>query len=81
MIGPSMGILAHNTHVTFTGIATALASGGVGGLLTNIFCGVFHNLVNNYQDLLLIVAFFLRAIRTIKQTFVSCPITRIFISL
>jgi hypothetical protein len=61
-----MDILAHNTHVTFNGIASALASGSAGGLLTNIFCGIFQKFINNYSDLMLAVSFFLPALRTTK---------------
>ncbi len=82
IIGPTMGILAHNTHVTFNGIATALASGNVGWLATNILCGFFQNIVNKYQDLMLSMSFFLRAISIIKQTcFLFCFVTSIFIFL
>lgn len=62
-----MSILAHNNNVTFNGIATALASASVAALLTNVCCGIFQNFVDKYQDLLLAMAFSLRAIRTIKQ--------------
>jgi hypothetical protein len=50
MIGPTMGILAYNIHVTYSGIATVLASRTAGGLLTNIVCGVFQKFVNNSFD-------------------------------
>jgi hypothetical protein len=76
-----MGIIAHNTHVTFNGIGSALASGSAGGLLTNIFCGIFQKSVKNHLDFMLVMAFFLRAIRTIEQTLCSYHINNIFISL
>ena len=64
-----MGMLAHNTGVTYKGIVTALASGSIGGLVTNLLCGFLQKLVNNYQDMMLVTAFLLRAIRTIKEQF------------
>ncbi len=76
-----MSILAYNIHVTYNGIASALGSASVGGLITNIVCGIFQNFVKNYQDLLLTMAFFLRAIRTIEQTIFSCHINNIFVYL
>jgi hypothetical protein len=79
IIGPTIGILAHNTHVTYSGIATALASASAGWLITNILCGVLQNIFNNYQDLMLSMGFFLRAISIIKQTCFSCFVNSIFI--
>jgi hypothetical protein len=82
IIGPTMGILAHNTHVTYNGIASALASGSVGGLTTNILCGsVFQNFVNHHVDVMIAVGLFLRAICTIKQTPFSFSMNSIFVSL
>ncbi|UJR19827.1 hypothetical protein I4U23_022960 [Adineta vaga] len=59
IIGPTMTILAHNIQVTFNGIASVLASGSAGGLITNIFCGIFQNFTNNYSELMLTTGFFL----------------------
>jgi len=57
-----MGILAHNTHVTYNGIASALAARSGGYFVANILCGVFQNTVKNYPDLILAASFFLSAI-------------------
>lgn len=62
-------MLAHNTNVTFYGIATALSAWSVGNLVTNIVFGFLQNLLNNHRDLMLTIAFFLRAIRTMKNDF------------
>ena len=62
-------MLAHNTDVTFNGIATALSAWSIGSLASNLICGFLQNFVNNYQDLMLTIAFFLRAIRTMKNKF------------
>ena len=64
-----MGTLARNTGVTYNGMATALAAGSIGALITTITCGFLQNLVNNYQDVMLVLAFFFRAIRTTKEQF------------
>ncbi|CAF0728307.1 unnamed protein product [Adineta steineri] len=57
IVGSTMGILAHNTHVTFNGMATALALRSIGSLLGNVFCGIFQKITKSYSDLLLTVAF------------------------
>lgn len=76
-----MNILAHNTNVRFNGIATALASASVGGLTSNILSVIFQKFVNNYNDLLFALVFFLRAIRTKKRIIIfSCSINGISIS-
>jgi hypothetical protein len=62
-----MGILAHNSHVTYNGIASALAAAAAGGLLTNILCVICRKLVSNHLDLILAVFFGLHAIRKIEQ--------------
>jgi hypothetical protein len=62
-----MEILAHNINVTFNGIASVLASASAGGLITNIFFGIFQNLINNYSDLMIAIVFFLSALRTTEH--------------
>ncbi len=57
-----MHILAYNIHVTYSGIATAIALRTAGGLVSNILCGIFQNFVNNNQDLMLIIGYFIPAI-------------------
>ncbi len=79
MIGPTMGILAHNAHVTYNGIASALASAAAGGLLTNILYGICQKYIDNYQDLMLALFFGLRGIRKIQQIFFSYYITSLLI--
>ncbi len=81
MIGPTMGILAYNIHVTYSGIATVLASRTAGGLLTNIVCGVFQKFVNNSQDLMLTIGFLVPAISTTDLIFYYCFINSLLISL
>ncbi len=76
-----MGILAHNTHVTFNGIGSALAARSAGGLISNIVCGFLQNFVNNYQDLMLTIGFILSAIRTTEQISFSYHINSMFIFL
>lgn len=77
-----MSVLAHNNHVTFNGMATALVSSSFAALFTNICCGIFQDFINDYQDLILTMGFLLRAIRTIKENlFFSYYINNIFISL
>ena len=66
IIGPTMEILAQNIHVTFNGMASVLASASAGGLITNIFYGIFQNCINNYSDVMLAIVFFLSALRTIE---------------
>ncbi len=76
-----MGILAYNIHVTYSGIATALASRIAGGLLNNVVCGIFQKFVNNYQDLMLTIGFFVPAISTTNRIFYSRSISSLFIYL
>jgi hypothetical protein len=76
-----MGILAYNIHVTYSGIATALASRTAGGLLNNIVCGVFQKFVNNYQDLMLTIGFIVPAISTTDLIFYSRFINSLLILL
>jgi hypothetical protein len=75
-----MGILAHNTHVTFNGIASALASRSAGSLISNILCGIFQKVVKNYPDLMLAIAFFIPAIGTTEQNSYSYHINIMCIS-
>ncbi len=69
-----MGVLAYNIHVTYNGIASALASRSAGGFLNNVVCGIFQRFVNNYQDLMLTIGFIVPTIRTIDLIFFSRPI-------
>ena len=62
-----MIILAHNTGVTYNGIASALASRSGGYLIANLFCVIFQKIVKNYSDLTLAVSFFLAAIDKFQQ--------------
>jgi hypothetical protein len=57
-----MIILAHNTHVTYNGIASALATRSGGYLIANILCGIFQKVMKNYSDFVLFGSFFLSAI-------------------
>ncbi len=62
-----MIILAHNTHVTYNGIATALAARSGGYLIANIICAIFQKIVMNYSELVLATSFFLPAIGETKE--------------
>jgi hypothetical protein len=75
-----MGILAHNTHVTYNGIASALAAAAAGGLLTNILCVICQKLVNSHLDLILAAFFGLHAIRKIEQISFSYYINSICVA-
>lgn len=77
-----MGILAHNTNVTFNGMATALSFGSIGGLVSNILCGIFQDSITKQQDFYIALAFFLRALRTMIELLISSSIlNKIFVSL
>jgi hypothetical protein len=65
-----MIILAHNTRVTYSGIASALAARSGGCLIANIFCAIAHKMIKNYSDLVLTASFFLAAIGNFNQTFI-----------
>ncbi|CAF1271268.1 unnamed protein product [Adineta ricciae] len=81
IIGPTMTILAHNIQVTFNGIATVLAFGSVGGLITNLFCGIFQNFTANYPELMLTTAFLLTALLMSITPFIGSlwPMCMIFL--
>ena len=51
-----MGILAHNTHVTYDGIASTLASRSGGTLIAYMSCAIFQKIVKNYSDLIHVIS-------------------------
>ncbi len=61
-MGPTIPILAANTHVKYSGIGSALASRSAGYFVANILGAILQNVVKKNSDGILACAFILPAI-------------------
>lgn len=71
IVGPTMSILSHNIRVTFNGMATVLGCGSIGGLLTNILCGISQEFLTKHRDLIIMLIFVLRALLACATPFIN----------
>jgi len=62
LVGPTLPILAANTHVDYNGMGSALASRGAGYLVANILGIILQNIVKKHSDGILVCAYVLPAI-------------------
>ncbi|CAF1039835.1 unnamed protein product [Rotaria sordida] len=71
LVGPTMGILASNANIDYSGMGSALASRGAGYLIANI-CGAFlQNIVKKHSEGILVCAFILAAIAVFGTSLVT----------
>ena len=58
LLAPTMGILAANIHVDFSGMGSVLASRGAGYLVANILGAILQNVVKKILKFFLFVHLF-----------------------
>jgi len=66
IIGPTLNILASQTHVAFTGISTILVARNAGYMIANIVGASLQNIVKKYPEGLLSISFLLASIGLFK---------------
>jgi len=62
IVGPTLGILAAQSQVSFSGISTILMARSVGYMFANIGGALVQNVVKKYCEVLLSISFLIASI-------------------